>query len=287
MRTLREVIADSEARHVGIGHFNIAEMAAFEAIAKAVRETKLPVFIGTAEKEREFIGAEQAVALVKSLREEGLEVFLNADHHKSLESIKAAVEAGYDSVLFDAGALSLEENIIKTREVVQYVKSVNPNITVEGEMGNIGSGSEVRAAIPEGAQVKKEDLTRPEDAARFVKETGVDFLAPAVGNFHGMVTGGTHKEINIEQIKKIKAAVGIPLVLHGGSGSRDEDFKAAILAGMNIVHVSTELRVALRQGLEESFQKMPNDVAPYKLDALAVDKIYAIVKQRLLLFAGR
>src|SRR5262249_27465567 len=112
MKSLFEVIADSEARHVGIGHFNIAEIAAFEAITKAAVEARVPLCMGTAENERTFIGARQAVALVRSLREEyDLPIFLNADHHHSLETIKEAVEAGYDSVLFDGGALPLEENI--------------------------------------------------------------------------------------------------------------------------------------------------------------------------------
>lgn len=286
MKSLREFIADSEARRVAIGHFNFGEIAAFKAIANVARETGLPIFAGTAEGERKFVGARQAVALVQSLRAEGLPVFLNADHHKSLESIKEAVEAGYDAVLFDGGALPLEENIAKTREVVQYVRSVNPEITVEGEMGNIGSGSEVRAAVPEGAEIREEDLTRPESAARFVKETGVDFLAPAVGNFHGMVAGGTVKNINIERIRAIKEAVRVPMVLHGGSGSRDEDFVAAIKAGMNVIHVSTEMRVALKHGLEESFRAAPNDIAPYKILARSVEEIQAIVAQRLKLFAG-
>lgn len=286
MRSLREALEDSAARHAAIGHFNISEMAAFEAIAKAVRATGLPAIIGTSEGEREFIGAAEAVALVKALREEGLQVYLNADHHHSLEKIKEAVAAGYDAVLFDGGKLPLEENIARTREVVQYVKSVNPDILVEGEMGNIGSGSEVRAAVPEGAQIKLESLTAPEDAARFVRETGVDMFAPAVGNFHGMVAGGTHKEINIERIRAIKAAVKIPLVLHGGSGSRDEDFKAAVQAGINIVHVSTELRAALRHGLEESLKEMPTEVTPAKLFKHSVEEIEQIVEQRLRLFAG-
>jgi fructose-bisphosphate aldolase class II len=287
MKSLREALEDSAARHVAIGHFNISEMAAFEGIAKAVRATGLPAIIGTSEGEKEFIGAREAVALVKALREEGLQVYLNADHHHSLEKIKEAVEAGYDAVLFDGGKLPLEENIVRTKEVVDYVKSVNPNILIEGEMGNIGSGSEIRAAVPEEAQIQLEALTKPEDAARFVKETGVDMLAPAVGNFHGMVAGGTHKEINAERIRQIKEAVKIPLVLHGGSGSRDEDFKAAVRAGVNIVHISTELRAAWRHDLEESLKEMPDEVAPSKLLAHSVEEIQKIAEQRLRLFAGQ
>ena len=129
-------------------------------------------------------------------------------------------------------------------------------------------------------------LTTPEEAARFVQETGVDMLAPAVGNFHGMVTGGTHKEINIERVRAIKAAAQVPLVLHGGSGTADETFRAAIQAGINIVHVSTELRAAWRQEVEESLKEMPTEVAPSKLLAASAEEIEKIVTQRLKLFAG-
>jgi fructose-bisphosphate aldolase class II len=130
-------------------------------------------------------------------------------------------------------------------------------------------------------------LTKPEDAARFVEETGVDLLAPAVGNFHGMVAGGTEKKLNIERIKAIRDAAKVPLVLHGGSGTKDADFRAAIEAGIGIVHVSTELRAAWRQEVEESLKEMPKEVAPTKLLAHSVEEIEKIVEQRLKLFAGR
>lgn len=283
---MRETVYDSAKSHTAIGHFNISEMAAFEAVTRAVRATGLPAIIGTSEGEREFIGAAEAVALVRALREEGLPVYLNADHHHSLEKIKEAVDAGYDAVLFDGGKLPLEENIARSQEVVRYVRSINPAILVEGELGDIGSGSEIRAAVPKEAQVQLENLTKPEDAARFVEETGVDMLAPAVGNFHGMVAGGTDKRINIERVGEIKKAAKVPLVLHGGSGSRDEDFKAAIQAGISIVHISTELRAAWRHGAEESFKEMPDEVSPAKLLAHSVEDIEKIVTQRLRLFAG-
>ncbi|OGY97726.1 MAG: tagatose-bisphosphate aldolase [Candidatus Liptonbacteria bacterium RIFCSPHIGHO2_01_FULL_57_28] len=286
MKSLRETIEEAAARGAAIGHFNISELAAFEGIARAVRATGLPAIIGTSEGEREFIGAAEAAALVQALRAEGLPVYLNADHHHSLEKIKEAVAAGYDAVLFDGGKLPVEENITRTREVVEYVRSVDPNILIEGELGFIGSGSEVRDKAPEGAALSEGALTTPEEAARFVQETGVDMLAPAVGNFHGMVTGGTHKEINIERVRAIKAAAQVPLVLHGGSGTADETFRAAIQAGINIVHVSTELRAAWRQEVEESLKEMPTEVAPSKLLAASAEEIEKIVTQRLKLFAG-
>ena len=138
---------------------------------------------------------------------------------------------------------------------------------------------------PEGIE-----LTTPEEAARFVKETNVDILAPAVGNMHGlteqMVNGLSEKLLDIERIKAIKDAVKIPLTLHGGSGTADKDFVAAIKAGINIIHINTEIRVAWRRGIEEGLKKSPNEVAPYKILPPAYEAVKKIVLERLKLFNG-
>jgi fructose-bisphosphate aldolase class II len=151
-------------------------------------------------------------------------------------------------------------------------------------MGNIGSGSEIRKEIPKGAAINPDDLTRPEDAARFVKETKVDMLAPAVGNIHGMFANAPEPALDIERIKKIKEAVKIPLVLHGGSGNTDEDFLRAIEAGVSIIHISTEIRAAWRKGIEEALKANPDEVAPYKLTELALKNMEEVVARRLRLF---
>jgi fructose-bisphosphate aldolase class II len=133
-------------------------------------------------------------------------------------------------------------------------------------------------------------MSTPEEAAVFVRETGVDVLAPAVGNMHGllksMVSGETHKKLDIQRIADIKAAIGGKfMTLHGGSGTDDADFTAAARAGMTIIHVSSELRLAWRRGVEEGL-KDPNEIAPYKLVAPSVVNIQKIVLDRLKLFNG-
>lgn len=285
MRMLKEVINDAQKRGIAIGHFNISELGALKAIAEVAAELKVPVIIGTSEGEREFIDVHDAVALVWDLREKhDQEIFLNADHTHSLEKVKEAMEAGYDAILFDGGKLPLEENIKQTKEVVDYVKSKNKNILVEGELGYIGSGSTIRKELPTGAAIKPEDLTKPEEAAQFVKETGVDLLAPAVGNIHGMFANAPEPALDIERIRAIKKAAKVPLVLHGGSGNTDADFLAAMDAGVSIIHISTELRVAWRKGMEEDFKKNPDEVAPYKLMATSIDEMKKVLYNRLKLF---
>jgi fructose-bisphosphate aldolase class II len=284
-KNLKQIIREAEKSGVAIGHFNVSELGALKAIAEVAAELKVPVIIGTSEGEREFIDPHDAVALVRDLREKhGQPVFLNADHTHSLDKAKEAVEAGYDAILFDGGKLPLEENIKQTKEVVKYVKSKNKSILVEGEIGDIGSGSTIRKELPEGAAIKPEDLTSPEEAARFVKETGVDLLAPAVGNIHGMFANAPEPALDIERIRAIKKAAKVPLVLHGGSGNTDEDFLAAIDAGVSIIHISTELRAAWRKGIEAGLKEKPDEVAPYKLMEPAIAEMKKILYNRLKLF---
>lgn len=298
MKSLRQILKEAKKNKVAIGHFNISETSALKAIFMAARELNVPVLIGTSEGERDFIGAKQAAVLVKSLREQyDYPIFINADHTHSLEKVKEAVAAGYDAILFDGGKLSLEENIRQTKEVVAYVKANNKKILVEGELGYIGTSSEILKEIPAGAALKLEDLTLPQDAERFVTETGVDLLAPAVGNIHGMLVhqslsdGGfapvaINPHLFIDRIKQIKKAAKIPLVLHGGSGTPDEDFIKAIGVGVTIVHINTELRLAWRRGLEAGLVKSKDEVAPYKLLAPALDEMKQIVYNRLKLFSN-
>ena len=287
MKSLAETIFVTRDQGIALGHFNISDEMTLRAIFESARELNLPVLIGTSEGEADFLSRMQAAALVRSLREEyDFPIYLNADHHHSLDSVKKAVAAGYDAILFDGGKLPLAENIAQTKAVVEYAKSVNPNILVEGELGYIGSGSEIISGIPEGAAVKPEDLTKPEEAARFVKETGVDLLAPAVGNIHGMIEGATTPGLDIERIKAVKAAAGVPLVLHGGSGTAEVDLAAAVQAGVAIIHIATEIRVAWRKGVEEGLKNV-NEVAPYKILTPALLPIKQIVSARLKLFSRK
>lgn len=287
MKTLRHYISEAKNKGIALGHFNISELSGFKAVVSVATELNLPVIIGTSEGEREFLGAENAVSLVYNLRENhGLPIFLNADHTYSLEKVKEAALLGYDSVIFDGAKLPYEENIKQTREAVKIAKDINADIIVEGELGYIGQSSALLDKLPEGAQVTDEMLTSAEEAAEFVKVTGVDLFAPAVGNIHGMLSNTPNPALNISRIKEIAAAAKIPLVLHGGSGLRDEEFVAAAQNGMAIIHISTEIRVAWRKGLERALVEKPREIAPYKLLSYSVDDMKKVILERLKLFSG-
>ena len=285
MKTLREVIRDAESNHVAVGHFNISNIEGLWAIFHAARNLNLPVIIGLSEGERDFVGVKQAVALVKSIREEfDYPIFINADHTYSFERAKEAVDAGFDAVIFDGAKLPIDENIKITKQCVEYARSKNPDILVEAELGYIGTSSKILDEIPEGAGVSEETLTSAEDAARFVAETGVDLFSPSVGNIHGMLRDMPNPRLNINRVHAIKEAAGVPLVLHGGSGIADQDFTDAIKAGISIVHINTEIRVAYRDAVKKVLADHPDEVAPYKIMKGAVSAMEKVISERLKLF---
>lgn len=288
MKTLREYIKEADEQGIAIGHFNISNLEALHGIAQAAAELKLPIIIGTSEGEEDFIGTYEAVALIKSLRENynHQPIFLNADHHYSFERVKIAIDAGFDAVIIDAVKLPLDENIALTKKCVDYAREVSKatgrDILVEAELGFIGQSSKILDAIPDG--VSEATMTTPEDAKAFVDATGIDMLAPSVGNVHGMVKGGNPR-LHPERVKAIRAATGIPLVLHGGSGSLNEDFVACIKEGIDIVHINTEIRVAYRDAIKKSLTDNPDEVAPYKFLKPGVEAVKEVVKNRLKIFS--
>jgi len=299
--TLREHIESAKAKKTAIGHFNVSTLDGIWAIADAARELRLPVIVGVSEGERDYVGVREAVAIVKAIRDErGQDIFLNADHTYSFERVKEAIDAGFDMVIFDGAQLTLDENIRITKQCVDYAHQVSTasgrDILVEGELGFIGTSSKMLDAIPEGAAVGEANLTKPEDAVRFIKETDIDLLAPAVGNIHGMLRGGGgDPALNIERVaaiskaisKAVSEAVGdVPLVLHGASGNSANDIEASIKAGVAIVHVNTELRLAYRSGLMKSLMENSDEVAPYKFLRPAKLAMQKVVEEKLRIFNG-
>jgi fructose-bisphosphate aldolase class II len=279
-KTLKECILEAQEKSIAIGHFNISNSDGFSAVVEAAKELNVPVIIGVSEGERDYIGVNEIVALVKAYREKTNQlVFVNADHTYSLERVKEAVDAGFDSIIFDGTELTDEQNIEITKECIKYAKLKDSNILVEAELGFIGKSSKILEGIPEGAG----KMTDINTAKEFVEMTGIDMLAPAVGNIHGMVKTG-EPALNIERIREIKESVKIPLVLHGASGNSESDIREAIKAGISIVHINTELRVAYRQGLMKSLSENPDEISPYKYLKGARNAMKNVVLEKLKIF---
>lgn len=293
MKNLKQIIKNAEKNRIAIGHFNISDSVALKAIFESAKELDVPIIIGTSEGEAGFLGRDLASVMVKGLRDNNkYRIFINSDHTHNLEEVKKAIMAGYDSIIFDASKLPFEENIKLTRQAVEYIKSKSKDILVEGELGYLGDSSKILKSIPEGVAINAKDLTTPEEAAEFVRRTKIDLLAPAVGNMHGILVGrndlgkmsSVKKHLNIERIAAIKKAVKIPLVLHGGSETADEDFVAAINAGISVIHINTEIRLAWKNALEKSISQNKDEVAPYKILKPSLEAIKSVVKSRLQLF---
>jgi len=285
--TLYEVLKQADTGGVAIGHFNVSDLVAVKAVFDGARDQRVPVIIGVSEGERKFIGVRQIAAIIRSLREEyDYPVFLNADHTHSLASAIEAAKAGFDWIVFDVSTLPLEENIRQTRTAVETLKGIRPEILIEGEIGDIGSGSEIHDVAPD----LRRGLTTPAEAKQFVDATKVDTLAPAVGTMHGlirsMVAGDTKKRLDIERIRAIKEQTRIFMTLHGASGTDDGDLRKAIATGITVVHINTEVRLAWRRGLDSALSKQPDEVVPYKLLPPVVDAIKAVVTTRLALFSS-
>jgi fructose-bisphosphate aldolase class II len=288
MDALRNVLTRLQQQGAALGHFNVADLVLLQAVVAAAVEVRVPVMVGASEGERDFLGTHELAALVKVMRgEHDVPIFLNADHTHSLAKAVEAARAGFDSVVIDFSALPFDQNVSRTKETVEAIKAINPAILAEGEIGDIGTGSEIHQTVDN----EFGNLTTPEEARQFVDSTAIDILAPAVGNMHGMlesmVEGKTKKHLNIERIAQIKKAVGVFLTLHGGSGTDDEDFLRAIAAGINIIHINTELRVAWRRSLEGSLTSQRNEVVPYKILPPVVESVKQVVTSRLKLFTAQ
>lgn len=289
MALYREFLNNATKNRWATGHFNASESDQFRAIAEAAKEVGAPAIIGTSEGEARHIGYLEAVALRDAFSKElGIPVFLNSDHHKSVETARRAIDAGYDSIHIDLSHLSYEENVSGTREVVEYARSFSiqhPNfsINVEGELGYLKGESKIQR---EKIEISKEDYTKPEEAKGFVEETGVDRLAIAVGNIHGLSL--EEPDLDIGRIGAVRAAVpeSIALVLHAASGIPDVQIKAAIEAGIANIHINTDIRLAYASALRAELLSNPGETTPYKFDASAFAALKNIIKNKLILFGS-
>jgi fructose-bisphosphate aldolase class II len=282
MHTLREALASAKDKGIALGHFNISNSDQFHAVKEAAKATGLPAIVGVSEGEREAIGVREIAALVNAARAEGVHLYLNADHTHTIEKIKEAIDAGFDSVIIDASHSPFEENVRISKEAVALARASGRDVLVEGELGQIGTGSEIIDELPKDFDA---DLTDPALAKRYVDESGVDLLAPAIGTMHGVLRSGKEARIDVPRVKAIAESTGVPLVVHGGSGSPDSDFVAAAHAGAAIIHISTDLRVAYRKGIEEGLKKLPDEQAPYKYAAPGIEADQKLVEHFIRLFA--
>ncbi|GEL66445.1 class II fructose-bisphosphate aldolase [Marinilactibacillus psychrotolerans] len=247
--TLKEVTQTAENLNMTIGAFNAHNLEMLPEMIRAAKEMGSPIIIQTSVDTAKYIGFRVMVAVARQLAEdEMVDVALHLDHAKNFDDIKEAIDSGYTSVMYDGSQLPFKENIAKTRAVVQYAHKIGAS--VEGELGTIG-GTE------EGIHVDEIDkiYTSPDDVLEFVEETGVDALAIAIGTNHGQFKSKT--EVNIPLLKEIHKVTDIPLVIHGGTGVKEEDYPELINNGIRKFNVGTELLVNWTKEAKECFAETP------------------------------
>ncbi|RJO62047.1 class II fructose-bisphosphate aldolase [candidate division WS5 bacterium] len=277
----KELLGKARDGKYAIGAFNSSTLEITKGILQAAAETKMPVIIETSEGEANFEGYQVFADTVRDISEElGIDVAINLDHGKSLESVKYAIASGYSSVHLDGSSLEKKDNIDLTKKVVQYAHL--HNVSVEGELGYIGGSSEVHKDELPKDEIK---FTDPNEAVEYIKETGVDIFAGSYGNIHGMYKDEPKLYIGI--IQKISQASGIPLSLHGGSGIPEDQIRAAIQAGICKININTEIRQAYREALDNTLKGKNAEIVPYKYLPEVINAVKEVVKKKIILFSGK
>ena len=273
---LKKVLKKADELNMAVGAFNTHSLEMLPAIILAAKEQGTPVIIQTSVGTAKYVGHKNLVSVCRTMSEEaGIDVVLHLDHAKEYDEIKEAIDAGYSSVMFDGSSLPLKENILKTQQIIEYARKFD--VSVEAELGIVG-GTEDGVAVSE-AEVR---YTDPKEAVDFVKKTGIDALAVAIGTNHGQYKSKTN--INFERLKEIKEAVDLPLVIHGGTGVKDDDVRQVIDLGIRKFNVGTELLVTWTKKSKELFgqtsesSSLRNNVMP------CIEAVNQVVQRKIELF---
>lgn len=273
--TLNDVLKPAQKNHYAIGLFNAVNLEMTNAIMDTAEKLNAPVIIGTAEILLCAANLAECAAMVKA-RAEGskVPVVLHYDHGLTYEKCLEAMDLGFTSIMYDCSTLSYEENVSRVAKMVKIAHE--KGVTVEGELGHVGDNE------GQGRLDKPSDYyTDPEQAADFVRRTGVDALAVAVGNAHGDYR--FPPKLDFGRISQIASAVDVPLVLHGGSGLSDDDFREAIKRGIAKVNIFTDISKAQLRGMQEGIRNgITNafDLTPYEVKA-----IESVVEEKMHLFS--
>ena len=267
------VLKKAQAEHYGVGLFNTTDTDMLEAAISAAEELNSPIIIGTAEVllpsgELDLI----APSIIAAAKRAKVPVVVHYDHGLTFDRCMQALKLGFSSIMFDGSAGDEEQNIKDTAEIVKIAHSFGA--TVEGEIGHVG-----QAALGDNAVT--DSYTTPEEAEDFINKTGVDALAIAIGTAHG-----AYKEkpcLDIGRLKEIRAKVDTPLVLHGGSGLSDDDFRNTIREGIAKVNIFTDLCLAGISAMKEGTVK---GMEYLQIRDLKVAKIKEVIKEKIRLFGS-
>jgi fructose-bisphosphate aldolase class II len=278
--TLKELLADAVKRGYAVGSFNMVSFGFLNGILEAAEEEKSPVILSIAEVHLPHMKVEQFVpAAIQSAQNAQVPVAIHLDHGMHFDTVIKAIRWGFSSVMYDGSERPYEENLNTTRLVVRIAHAAG--VSVEAELGRVGG---VEASGTEGAGAR-EFFTDPGLAAEFVNETGVDALAVSIGNAHGFYKSAP--KLDYALVKKIRSAVGVPLVLHGGSGIPDESIIKAIRLGISKINFFTEMSFAAVKRIEEFMRTSPKGYEYIALEAKSAIKDVVGNRMRIFGSSGR
>lgn len=268
---LNDVLKDAQKNHYAVGLFNTTDTDMLQGAIEAAEELRSPIIIGTAEVllpsgELQLI----APSIIHAAKRASVPVVVHFDHGLTFDRCLEAIKLGFSSIMFDGSLGETEENLKATREIVKICHSLG--ITVEGEIGHVGEAS---ACDNDATDM----YTTPQEAIDFINATGVDALAVSIGTAHGAYK--TAPKLDLERLKEIRAVVDTPLVLHGGSGLTDDDFKNSIRDGIAKVNIFTDLCVAGNKAMKENEGKAYLEIRDAK-----VDEIKKAVMNKMMLFGS-
>ena len=281
LMNMKDLLAVANKHNFAVPAFNISDYSMCNGVFEASEEQKAPLIISIHPDELSFIGTEVVAAIREKAHKATVPVCIHLDHGANFAQVMRAIQCGFTSVMIDGSSLPFEENIAICKEVVEAAHAVG--VSVEGELGTIGSTD---AQAEAGADTII--YTDPADAVEFVKETGVDTLAIAIGTSHGLYPAGMTPKLRLDLLKEIKAKVSIPLVLHGGSNNPDGEIAQAVTLGVNKINISSDIKVSyfeeMRRVLEDKSLREPNVIEPACIAAM---KKTAVQKIELFQAAGK
>lgn len=266
--TGKSILDIANTHNFAIPAFNISDWAMFNGVMDISEQKAAPVIIAIHPDEVSHITTDLIAAIHSRAHRSSVPVAVHWDHGGTFEQMIVAIQAGFTSVMIDASLKPFEENVALTRKVVEAAHAVG--VQVEGELGTIGANDSY------GESGAAEIIyTNVEDAVRFVEETGVDSLAVAIGTSHGLYPADKNPELRHDLLAEIKAAVGIPLVLHGGSSNPDAELARAVSLGINKINISSDIKVAYHDRMREILGtdrrlREPNAIQPEPIAALKV-----------------
>lgn len=282
----RHLMQRSRQQKFAVGAFNIDNQETLIAIARAAQRLNAPVLVEVSQGEVDALGLENVRDMVDNYKEEyGIEMYVNLDHSPSVESCKRAIDAGYEFIHIDISQAdhdaSEEEIIAKTKEVVEYAKFTGA--LVESEPHYFGGSSNIHEEAIDYDEIRK-TFSTPDVAKAFIDVTGIDTFAAAVGNLHGKYP--VPKELDLELLADIRAAIGGQISLHGGSGTPVHFFQEAAKIGVSKININSDMRYAFRTSLEKVLADNPKEYAVVKLMPTVYKAVQEVVEEKINAFGS-